>query len=315
MGSSPLNTNCTSSISADNIVWWMMNTTVTNLRTQYGSAYQNMNEQLKNDTDYFYSCKVPFIYSPSVLDSLFGTKGFVIFALFSMTLTMIVSITIMKNSRLRNIHPSTLIGLIATCEFTIAYNLLIAYIGSNRFVCYFGLSSLWENSINYPIMAFNGIVNSFSSNEMKAFDLVTEKDALKRLEWANTTCFEFFQMLVMFLNICLCFDIFKVFKDPFFPTRLRTKWYIIFSLSVSFMLYPFSRSILQSSDDFYKVFIQAIVSCQELKIDSSTAKMNVDSEYNKTFMNTLIIIVYMLVATYSIGFIKNMQRGKDRSVS
>ena len=38
-------------------------------------------------------------------------------------------------------------------------------------------------------------------------------------------------------------------------------------------------------------------------------------EYTKTTVNTIIILVYMVVANYSISFVKNMKLQKERSVS
>ena len=301
------NNNCDYNVTSSKFVAWIMNDTLVDVRTQYLKSYKIISANLDKDPEYLYSCSVPNNHSPSMIDPITGLFGFSMFAFISMVLTVIVAITILKNKKLRSIHPSTMIGLIATCEFIIAYNLLIYYTGSIKFACYFGLSEVWMFSINIPFGLINSIIGSMSDDPSHLLKLINEKDALKRLEWANITCFEVFQMLVLCLNIFLCIAIFKVFKDPFFPTRLRVKWYIICSSLIVCICYPFSKSILVSSDDFFKFYFMPMIECKTVPFDSKKANKHVYLEYLKTAVNTCIILVYMMIANYSISFVKNMQ--------
>ena len=283
--------------------------------------YVGLLEEVKKDHHYLLNCSVPHIYNPYILDPFFGLFGFGLFAFSSMLLVFIVAMTIKQNKKLREIHPSMLIGLIAVCEFIIAWNLFIYYVGSAKFACYFGVSKLVIFWSNLPKVFCNfivkelGIIFDQSFENYHGFKLMNEKEALWLIERSNIICFEVFQMLVLCLNMMMCIDIFKVFKDPFYPTGRRTKWYIISSCIIVLICYPQSKSILLSSDDFFIMFVMPLVTNTAPEIGSEGAIAAVYNEYVKSAVHTCIILCYMAIANYSISFIRNMRLQKERSIS
>jgi hypothetical protein len=88
---------------------------------------------------------------------------------------------------------------------------------------------------------------------------MTEIESIQLLEKSNIQMFEVFTTLCIFVNICLCMDVFFVFRNPFYPTRLRTKWYISFSLIGVFCVKPFQRSMLYKSNDFFRLFVGPLI--------------------------------------------------------
>jgi len=97
-----------------------------------------------------------------------------------MTLCLIVSLTILYNKKLRDIHPSLLIGLLGACEFITCYSLYIYRIGTIKYICYWGLPTMFRLSLNWPRNSVNASANQInkwlnitnSNNEL--WPLVTE---------------------------------------------------------------------------------------------------------------------------------------------
>jgi hypothetical protein len=52
----------------------------------------------------------------------------------------------------------------------------------------------------------------------------------------NSHAFTFFQTMSLALNFCLCHDLIKTLKDPFYPGKRRMKWYFYGSFGVSIVV-------------------------------------------------------------------------------
>lgn len=145
---------------------------------------------------------------------------------------------------------------IGFCLFNIVYNLFIHYIGIVRFTCYWGQALLYQSSLNLPKHMFNGFHDYIFASVLKLepvdvvtkpatqfkkgiWTLTTELEAIKSLEAANIFSFEVFTLMCIMFNICVCVDVFLVFKNPFYPSYKRMKVYIISSTVIVCLIYPF----------------------------------------------------------------------------
>lgn len=63
-----------------------------------------------------------------------------------------------------------------------------------------------------------------------------EKYTLKTLEFWNMNTFEFFSLLGIAFNSCLCLDLFLTYKEPFYPIARRIKIYMIGSVLFAFIM-------------------------------------------------------------------------------
>jgi hypothetical protein len=86
------------------------------------------------------------------LDDLSSTNtiAFVLIAFLSLLMSTIVAGTIISNTKLKNTHPSILFGIIAVCLFILGYSLLINFIGTIKYICYWGMPQLFRHSVNLP---------------------------------------------------------------------------------------------------------------------------------------------------------------------
>ena len=74
--------------------------------------------------------------------------GFVVFCFIAMAFCALVAVTILYNKKLRDLHPSLLIGLMAICEFICCWTLFIYRLGTINFSCYFGLPYAYMHMLN-----------------------------------------------------------------------------------------------------------------------------------------------------------------------
>jgi len=72
---------------------------------------------------------------------------------------------------------------------------------------------------------------------------------------SNQIVFQFFQLLSLAFNFCLCHDLVMTLKNPFFPSKRRMNWYFFGSIGVVIVLTFFSTSKLPGIDPTIKSFI------------------------------------------------------------
>ena len=65
---------------------------------------------------------------------------------------------------------------------------------------------------------------------------------LKFLCHTNTYTFIFFQNLSLGFNFCLCHDLIKTLKDPFYPGKRRMKWYFFCSIGAAIIFTFLSKN-------------------------------------------------------------------------
>lgn len=245
----------------------------------------------------------------------------------SLLMSLIIILTTTYNKKLRDTHPSILFGLIGFCLFNIALNLYIHYIGVIKYTCYWGLAGLLRFSLNIPKIIINSVYFYFWTTifiiekknhpqYMEIWPLTTEMQSIKILETSNIQSFEIFTQLCILLNICLCIDVFLVFKNPFYPSYKRMKLYIISSTLILAVVYPFQDGILLDSKRFFKTMIHPLINPHQVyRTDDEEEKNILRKENFKTFISTVLILIYFLIATASAGFMGSLKLQKQRSLS
>ena len=145
-------------------------------------------------------------------------------AIISIISTLFVFMTIFSNKKLRT-HPSILIGLISLFECISCYHSLVYAVNPMEFIDYFGLHYLF----NWTVF--------FRSTECNAFGKDCNEQAKLVLCNSNQTAgYTFFQMMSLSLNLFLCIDLILTLKEPFYPAKRRTKWYIFFSVFIAVLI-------------------------------------------------------------------------------
>jgi hypothetical protein len=66
---------------------------------------------------------------------------------------------------------------------------------------------------------------------------------------SNSFTFTFFQTMSLALNFCLCHDLIKTLKDPFYPGKRRMKFYLGCSIIVATVFTAINKSTLSDVCD------------------------------------------------------------------
>ena len=64
---------------------------------------------------------------------------------------------------------------------------------------------------------------------------------------SNQVVFQYFQLLSLAFNFCLCHDLIMTLKSPFYPGKRRMKFYVIGSMLVVAFLTFFSACLIFSA--------------------------------------------------------------------
>lgn len=102
-----------------------------------------------------------------------------------------------------------------------SWNAFVQVVGPVYINCYFGLSK---------ILAFS----LFQGETWRHTDLTSMQCASNYLCNTNPLFFQFFQLLSLMLNTCLCVDLVLTIKSPFSPAARRQQWYLALSWIVPF---------------------------------------------------------------------------------
>lgn len=133
-------------------------------------------------------------------------------------------------------HPNYLILIFSIVNVMSCYHLMIYMFNAHDTLCYVGTPQLLAVYLKPFAPKF------------------TQLDALILLTEANTGLFEFWQLMALCLNACMCYDLMIGFKNPFQPGERRLDFYIIGSILVPMVLAPLSRSYLDDPLQNYTRF-------------------------------------------------------------
>lgn len=129
----------------------------------------------------------------------------------SIILTSMVAYLMVRNPELLN-HPNKLIFYMCICEGIIAWQSIIAHLGTAQWICYFRNDILWRDT---------------------TFWSQTESEAIATLQSANFNVLCSFEYLSLSLNFFLCLDIVLTMRNPFYPHDRRMKNYLIGSVLIA----------------------------------------------------------------------------------
>ena len=129
--------------------------------------------------------------------------------LFISTLSMFGSMfvaTMIFSSKKLQVHPQRLIAYTCLSEAISSFNGVIWAMGTEFIIDYLDLDTVLARSV---------LFNNASKEEAKVI-----------LIYANDFCFQYFSILTLALNTCLCIDLVLTLKNPFQPAKTRMMIYL-----------------------------------------------------------------------------------------
>jgi hypothetical protein len=196
------------------------------------------------------------------MSNIFLDTALMIFVgLISMLGSLFVATTIMFSKKLQA-HPQTLIAYTCICEAISSFNGVIYTIGTTRTICYLDMHQLFSWSVLF------------------SRDKANYNRMLHMLEASNNFSFQYFSLLTLFLNMCLCIDLILTLKNPFEPAKRRTKIYLALSGVICLPLAILTQNSFVSTNK------------------NPDAKVS-DTEQTSHLVLAMSLSVYMLIAIYS----------------
>ena len=120
--------------------------------------------------------------------------------------SVFVATTILFSKKLQ-VHPQRLIAYVCLCEAISSFNGVIWTIDTEIVIKYLELEKLLKGTIFYAHL---------------------NEDTLRKLLInTNDGSFQFFSLLTLFLNMCLCIDLILTLRNPFYPAKNRMKFYLV----------------------------------------------------------------------------------------
>jgi len=144
-----------------------------------------INTKISENPDYLYNCTMINANSINAGDSTevkMFLLGFTVFSFISMFFCIIVAMTILYNKKLRELHPSLILGLMAICEYINSYCLFIYRIGTVRFSCYWAIPYVFSTMLNFPKALPNHIYKNVYNTTENYYSEWNEIETVKVLE-------------------------------------------------------------------------------------------------------------------------------------
>ncbi|CDW72257.1 phosphatidylinositol phosphate kinase [Stylonychia lemnae] len=207
----------------------------------------------------------------------------------SMTGSVFVASTIFYSKKLQA-HPQPLIAYICMCEAISSFSAMMQSVDSKVFASYFGLDEIFSYTV-----AFN-----FSPTDLLNPD-DTEDHTIYLDKYKTVLCHSneyfliYFQLMSLMLNMCLCIDLILTLRNPFYPSKRRVKFYIIFSSIIVSILVVLEKDFIQSKNSrvFYWLLLD---NCDDYKgFEQST----LISQQASNLIFAMSLSVYIIVALYS----------------
>lgn len=145
----------------------------------------------------------------------------VVLAILSMMGLITVALTIFYNKKLRQ-HPSPLIAYICIVEAINCWSSLLRFLKTSTIICYFNLYTIFDYT-------------RFKNPKDCSKDQV-QFETFLMLQWSNILLNNFFELLSLGLNTCLCIDLVLTLWSPFEVASRRMTFYQLSSVIGSFLL-------------------------------------------------------------------------------
>jgi hypothetical protein len=113
----------------------------------------------------------------------------------SMTMLAYVAAMMLNNKKLMQ-HPNQLVFLMCLAEASACWHATIQVIGVNKIICYFKMNE----ALSYFLM-----------------DNKTLDETFTLLSGTNLYLMQVSQFLSLALNFCMCLEVIKNLRDPFYP--------------------------------------------------------------------------------------------------
>jgi len=156
----------------------------------------------------------PFVSSQKYHLTSKAKAIYVVIATLSIIAATFVFTTIFTVKKLRA-HPSIMIGYISLFEAISCFHSVVWAVGTMEFIDYFGLEYLFKHTIMF------GMTEGYD----------TPCNALCQLN--QVLGYQFFQIMSLGMNLCLCVDLMLTLRQPFYPAKRRLKFYLLFSFCLA----------------------------------------------------------------------------------
>ena len=141
----------------------------------------------------------------------------------SMLGSMFVATMILSSKKLQ-VHPQTLIAYTCMSEAISSFNGAIWAMRTTQIIEYLDLNTLFSMTFFYS----------------KSSD--SKKTAMNVLAYSNDFFFQYFSLITLALNTCLCFDLILTLKNPFQPAKTRMIIYLAASIILCIPLSIFTKA-------------------------------------------------------------------------
>ena len=195
-----------------------------------------------------------------------------------------VAQTILYNKQLQG-HPQMLIAYICMAECCMSWNALIQVLGPVYVSCYLGLDQIFA----WTAMSGQGQYwrGTFNTTDKCAADLMCNSNAL---------FFQFFQLLSLMLNVCLCAYLILTIQSPFTPAGNRAKWYY----GISWFVPTFMVIVIHITKEATDLNKLTCSSCISLYTSSSSTVVGTMVTGVGNYILAFVMSVYIIVAIYSV---------------
>ena len=118
------------------------------------------------------------------------------------------------------------------------------------------------------------------------------------------TFFGIYQSAVICLTAFLFLDMILTFKDPFYPSNRRLRYYLIGTTAIVIFQQIYAWGMLLSNNDFFEVYLEPFISRKFDKTQINISLQLEDSRkrVDKKFYYLVLLIGFLVVAATSISF-------------
>lgn len=185
----------------------------------------------------------------------------------SMAGSLFVATTIIYSKKLQA-HPQRLIAYTCLCEAISSFNGVVWTVDTQRVIKYIDMNQVFSWCF-------------FFEKGSEVYER-----SLGILHFSNDFFFQYFSLLTLFLNMCLCIDLILTLKNPFEPAKRRMKFYLSASALLCVPLAFLTRQSISSGN----------FSNSNPSPDNNYLSTDIEASH---LILAMCLSVYMLIALYS----------------